>query len=329
MGSLMLSTAKELLGLYNAYNKALDKVLPEDLCKIVKFHGLGAAVTSTGAGLLPGVGGVACTAVYAGFVWSMYGRLGKAIGLPFNKHILKSLAAGVATNLAAAAVTTLAVTAVASIIPGMSLVAAAVYASLGYAVVSAAGILYMKLLIKLAKSKKDPVNLSAEELSAAAKEIMKETDVKGILKTMKNEYKEVKDEKISIDESDADEYSEEFTEDEVAEMEQQQKDSEARDIKDELEDKKSMVARAISELKGKTNMLQTEVDKSGSLAREFLHSIAESLESIERNKSVLEDADKTALKRNHKILADTFKRAKNASEFSVNIDIINEIFKTL
>ena len=75
----------------------------------------------------------------------------------------------------------------------------------------------MKLLIKLAKSKKDPVNLSAEELSAAAKEIMKETDVKGILKTMKNEYKEVKDEEISIDESDADEYSEEFTEDEVAE----------------------------------------------------------------------------------------------------------------
>lgn len=113
------------------------------------------------------------------------------------------------------------------------------------------------------------------------------------------------------------------------EMERQQKDSEARDIKDELEDKKSVVARAISELKGKTNMLQTEVDKSGSLAREFLHSIAESLESIERNKSVLEDADKTALKRNHKILADTFKRAKNASEFSVNIDIINEILKTL
>lgn len=113
------------------------------------------------------------------------------------------------------------------------------------------------------------------------------------------------------------------------EMERQQKDSEARDIKDELEDKKSVVARAISELKGKTNMLQTEVDKSGSLAREFLHSIAENLERIERNKSVLEDADKTALKRNHKILADTFKRAKNASEFSVNIDIINEILKTL
>lgn len=213
MGSLMQRTVKELL---NVYDKTLDKVSPEDLCKIVKFHGLGAAATSAGAGLLPGVGSVACTAVYAGFVWSMYGRLGKAIGLPFNKHILKSLAAGVASNLAATAATTLVATAVVSLIPGIGSVAAsALDAALGYAVVSSAGILYMKLLIKLAKSKKDPLNLSAEELSDVAKETMKETDVKGILKTMKNEYKEVKDEKISIDESDADEYSDEFDEQKI------------------------------------------------------------------------------------------------------------------
>ena len=218
MANLILESATELL---QAYNKALDTVVPKDLCDIVKFHGCGAAVSSAAAGLIPGAGGVAATVCYAGFIWTLYGRLGKKIGLPFNKHILKSLAAGVATNLAAYAVASLVVSSVISLFPGIgSLAASAIDAGMGYAIVSASGIVYMKVLTKMFKNQQDPTTFSAENLSDIAKETMSKMDMKGILKNLKSEYKEAKDEKIEIDESDSEEYSEGFSEEEIPESEE-------------------------------------------------------------------------------------------------------------
>ena len=198
----------------NYYDELLEatgssdkNVTSQDLNKLIQFHAIGAAASSAAAGLIPGAGGVAATACYAGFVWAMYGRLCKKLGIPFGKNLLKALASAVVTNIAAAAVTTLIATSVVSLIPGIGSVAAsATDAALGYAVVYVSGIIFMKLLTKMMKNKKDLSNISEDELKHMAETTIKEVDVKSLLKEAKNEYKTAKDEKIEIDESDATEF---------------------------------------------------------------------------------------------------------------------------
>ena len=193
--------------LLESLSSQTENVTYQDLDKIIKFHGIGAAASSAAAGLIPGAGGVAATACYTGFVWSMYVRLSKKIGLPFNKNIIKALASAVVTNLAATAATTLIATAVISLIPGIgSIAASATDAALGYAVVTVSGIIYMKLLTKLlsGKNKIDLNSLSEKEIKQMAEKTIKETDVKSLLQQAKSDYKTVKNEKIVIEDDDVD-----------------------------------------------------------------------------------------------------------------------------
>ena len=111
------------------------------------------------------------------------------------------------------------------------------------------------------------------------------------------------------------------------EIEQHQKAIAQRDEEDEISDKREILTRTIKELKEKISLLQNEVDKNGSLQREFLQNITNSLEKIEDNKLLLDEQDKKILKRNSKILFDTFEKANNISDFQVNVDIIKEIFE--
>ncbi len=200
----------------NYYDELLDSVgakdrnvTSKDLTQIIQFHSVGAAASSVAAGLIPGAGGLAASACYTGFVWAMYVRLSKKIGIPFSKNMLKALASAVVTNIIGVALTALIATSVVSLIPGIGSVAAsAVNGALGYAIVYVSGIIYMKLLTKMIKSKKDLASTSEEELKKAADEAIKEEDIKTLLEDAKKEYKSVKDQNIKIDESDADEFKE-------------------------------------------------------------------------------------------------------------------------
>ncbi|MBO4547084.1 MAG: hypothetical protein J5700_05855, partial [Treponema sp.] len=186
-----------------------ESVTSEELLKIVKFHAIGAAASNAAAGLIPGVGGTAAAACCAGFVWTMYVRLSKRIGIPFEKNILKALASAVVTNLIGYAAAFLVATSVVSLIPGIGSVAAsAVDASLGYAVVYVSGIIYMNLLANLVKGKKNISEMSEKEIKEMATETAKESDIKSMLKDAQKGYKSAKDEKIEIDESDAAEFEE-------------------------------------------------------------------------------------------------------------------------
>ena len=89
--------------LLEATGTSSKNVTSQDLNKIIQFHAVGAAASSAAAGIIPGAGGVAATACYAGFVWAMYGRLCKKLGIPLGKNLLKALASAVVTNIVAAA----------------------------------------------------------------------------------------------------------------------------------------------------------------------------------------------------------------------------------
>jgi len=174
-------------------DKLTDKSLPEEIAKIVKLHSKGAAITAVGTGLLPGVGSTAATVASAGFIWSMYLRINKKIGLTISKSIIKTVAAGVATNLAAAAVAALVGSTLLSL-TGIGVVgASAIMAVTCYALTLASGFIYLKILTKIFKAGKDPSTLSSDAINEVAQTVLKDENIKELMKEAKEDYKIAKE----------------------------------------------------------------------------------------------------------------------------------------
>jgi uncharacterized protein (DUF697 family) len=171
--------------------KALDRVadenLPEKLAGIVKLH----AGIAVGSAFIPVPG--ADLAAAAGNIWTMYVRINKELDLPFAENIIKSLAAGIVTNLGAATVGSMVIGSAFKLIPGLgSLGGTAVICATIYGVTVASGIIYMKAVSKLLNAK-NAQKLNEQNLKAAVDEIMKDKEsVQTIVKTAKEDYKEAK-----------------------------------------------------------------------------------------------------------------------------------------
>ncbi len=191
----LLDQAQQLLEAMNKLDETADKNLPKEIAGIVKFHAKGATAAALASAWIPGAGGTAAIVASAGFIWSMYGRIGAEIGLPISSNILKTLAAGVATNLASAAVGAVVVSTAISFIPGLgSFGASVLMGGTSYALVLASGYVYLKTMTALFKRGLDPTKLSEENLKDAAKEVTKDSDVKDILQQARKEFKSKKDE---------------------------------------------------------------------------------------------------------------------------------------
>jgi len=170
------------VALIGSLDKLTDKSLPNEIAKIVKLHSKGAAITAIGTGLLPGVGGTAATVASAGFIWSMYLRINKKIGLTISKSIIKTVAAGVATNLAAGVVAALVGSTILSL-TGIGVVgASAIMGITCYALTLASGFIYLKILTNIFKAGKDPSTLSAEAIKEMANNVLKNENIKELIK---------------------------------------------------------------------------------------------------------------------------------------------------
>ena len=129
-------------------------------------------------------------------IWTMYVRINKEIELPFSENLIKSLATGIVTNLGTGVLGTMVIGSAFKFVPGLgSFGGAAVIGATVYGVTVASGIIYMKALTTLLSSKKSGA-VNEENLKTAVNEIMKDKQsVQTILKTAKEGYKEVKDDK--------------------------------------------------------------------------------------------------------------------------------------
>lgn len=176
--------------LAKALNLAADESLPGKLAGIVKLH----AGLAVGSAFIPVPG--ADMAAAAANIWTMYVRINKEIELPFSENLIKSLATGIVTNLGASVVGSMVLGSAFKFIPGLGSVGgAAVMGATIYGVTVASGIIYMKALTTLLSSKKSGA-VNEENLKTAVNEIMKDKQsVQTILKTAKEGYKEVKDDK--------------------------------------------------------------------------------------------------------------------------------------
>ncbi len=118
----------------------------------------------------------------------MYVLINKKVGISVGDNILKTIGAGVATNLASAA----AVSTVASalkFIPGIgSLAGAALMSGTLYAVTLASGWVYLMALSYMLQNKGK--NFSANDLQQAVNKVLKEsTFLKDFISSAKKSYK--------------------------------------------------------------------------------------------------------------------------------------------
>ena len=183
---MLLHQAKHLV---EAMDKTVDDALPHEIAEIVKFHSKGAAAAGLAAAWIPGAGGVAAVATSAGFIWSMYSRIGAKIGLPFGKNVLKSLASGAATNVAAYVVGTTVISTALSFIPGLGSIAASVImGATSYAVTLASGYVYLKIMTHLFSKGVDFSTISEQELKDMAASAAKDSDVREVIKEAKADF---------------------------------------------------------------------------------------------------------------------------------------------
>lgn len=182
------------VALCKALHKAGPVVLGREIAGIVEKHSIGAAASALGIAWLPGVGSSAALAASAGFVWSMYYRINMKIGVPFSKNILKSVATAIAANLVSSVVASMVVSSVLSLIPGIGNVGASVVmASVTFSLTWSCGLVYLKVLTRLAKANVDFENVSAEDLKEMAEDVMEKEDLKAMMKQAKQEFKAAKE----------------------------------------------------------------------------------------------------------------------------------------
>lgn len=174
------------------YRKGIEDSGAENIEEIINVHAMGAAASGLAAGFVPGIGGTAALMASADFIWSMYYRINNKLGIPLSKAVVKSLGAAVLTNLAgssmalvggAALATALSFTGIGNVFSSL------IMGALDYAVVLVSGIIYMKILVGLFKAGKNVEDLSAEDLKAAAENVIKSEDVNTMLKEARDSYK--------------------------------------------------------------------------------------------------------------------------------------------
>lgn len=173
-------------------------VTGSDLMKIVKTHAAGAAASMMATGALPGVGSTIASMIEISFVWSMYYRLCKKMGIDIKKELLKSLGSAVVTNTAASVASSLIAGTVLSIVPGIGTMGAvAVLGLMGYSITYYSGFLFMELLFHVFKAGKSFKNYSMEEIRNILKEAGKKTSFKEIRQEAKEAFKNRKQDGVA------------------------------------------------------------------------------------------------------------------------------------
>ncbi|MEL6569332.1 MAG: hypothetical protein AAFQ22_13010 [Pseudomonadota bacterium] len=167
-----------------AMNKSADSNLDEKLADIVKTH----SALAVGAAIVPVPG--ADVAAAAANVWTMYGRINGELDIPFKENVIKSVAAGVATNIGGAAAGLVIAGTALKFLPGVGTVGgAAIMGATIYGITMVSGIVYMRALTALA-NKKNMADVTEADLKAATEEAMSDkSEIKDMIKESRKSYK--------------------------------------------------------------------------------------------------------------------------------------------
>lgn len=192
-GTLLAHALKDL---EQVAKDILSKEDAEEAGNTILACSITAAVTGVGSGMLYGAGSVVASTACVAAIWTMYVKINKHLGISVKNNILKSLASAMLTNLIASAglnILILIGAAAINFIPGLQYASTIIYGTLAFVSVYASGILYIKLLTKIMRAKKD-IDSSDVDLNQMAKDIVNESNVSDILKEGKEMFKQAKKE---------------------------------------------------------------------------------------------------------------------------------------
>lgn len=155
---------KELTyALQSYYNRANEAE------KVILNAALAAAAADAVGGLIPGLAIPATIISCFGAVWVMYGTLCSTLGISMKENVLKLLAKAALANISANLGGALIAMFAGMFIPGASILASAAVA---FIAVYLAGVVFLRLILKMAQKSKDPYtfcDISASEMKAAAR----------------------------------------------------------------------------------------------------------------------------------------------------------------
>lgn len=185
---MLANALKELAA---AANNMIQESKIKNLGNTIQTFAIASAVASAAAGVVPGLAGTLAAIAQTGLVWSLYVKINKELGISIKKETAKFIASAIVTNLianAGAIILALIASSILSLIPGGGVI---INATLGYVIIYACAILYLQLLTKVMKAKGTIEFNNDDETKNIIKNIVKDADLKGIVKEGKENFKTV------------------------------------------------------------------------------------------------------------------------------------------
>lgn len=139
--------------------------------RIIMNAALTAAAADAVGGIIPGLAIPAVIVSCFGAVWVMYGSLCATLGISLKENVLKLLARAALANITANLGGVLAAMFAGMFIPGASIL---VSAAVAFIAVYLAGVVFLRLILKMAGESSDPYtfrDVSASEMKAAARSV--------------------------------------------------------------------------------------------------------------------------------------------------------------
>jgi len=168
----------------------------EDVKNTINSFAIFSAATGLAANIVPTVGALAAAVAQTGLVWTLYVKINKSLKIDMSDNLAKFISSAVLSNLILNAGTLIigyAAATVLSFIPVFGQVTSALLdGALGFILIYAAAVIYLKLLTQVMKVK-GSINISqSDETKDYVKQVIKDTDLKNLIKEARNAYKEAR-----------------------------------------------------------------------------------------------------------------------------------------
>ncbi|MDE6433068.1 MAG: hypothetical protein K2L07_02425 [Lachnospiraceae bacterium] len=153
--------------------------------RIILNAALAAAAADAVGGIIPGLAIPAIIISCFGAVWTMYASLCTTLGISLKENVLKLLAKAALANITANLGGVLAAMLAGMFIPGASILASA---AVSFIAVYLAGVVFLRLILKMAEKSSDPYTFSDISAAEMKEEARRVTVTKEDLSAAKSVY---------------------------------------------------------------------------------------------------------------------------------------------
>lgn len=187
---------KALQELDKAMQGTLDGTKISAIKDTIRGFAIAAALASAVAGLAPGIAGVVALLTQTGFVWATYVKINNTLGISMTKDTAKFLGSAIVTNIAlnaGAFIGAVIAAGLLALIPGLgSAASVAIDAAMGYVLIYAAAIIYLKLITHFVHPDGTVSITESDGTKDVIKDIVRESSMRDIIKEGRESFKEAK-----------------------------------------------------------------------------------------------------------------------------------------